>query len=74
MDDMTPSYDPIDWNEEEGYEPEHHMPKHWYRMYETECVLCWRGGKWRERVYGQRPTDRADRYVFEQYLCDDHYV
>ena len=53
--------------------PSKHMPEHWYRICETECVLCGRGGKWRERVYGPRPRDDAGRYRLEQYVCGDHY-
>lgn len=69
-----PSHDPIDWNEEEYYEPPKHMPEHWYRMYESECVLCGRGHKWRERVYGSRPENYEDRYVLEQYACCGHFL
>jgi len=50
-----------------------HMLEHWYCLYETECVLCGRGEKWRERVYGPRPEKYEDRHVFEQFLCCNHW-
>ena len=66
-------HDPLDTAEEDLRDPPKRMRQHWYRMWETECVLCWKHDKFRERVYGKRPADRADRHVFEQYLCPDHY-
>ena len=49
--------------------------KYWYVTYTTECVLCGRGKTWRERVTDRpRPEDRAERYVYEQYLCGYHYM
>jgi hypothetical protein len=41
--------------------------KHWYKMYVGECPVCGRDQSFRERVYGERPEDRKDRY---EYLPD----
>lgn len=42
------------------------MKKHWYKMYYWECPVCGRGGHSRERVYGEKPADDAERYDFQQ--------
>ena len=40
------------------------LPKHWYRIYVGECPVCGRDAGYRERVMGEPPEDRADRYVW----------
>jgi len=47
---------------------------YWYKIHTIECVLCGKGGTYRERVYGKKPTDYHEIYEFEQYLCGDHYL
>lgn len=37
---------------------------YWYRIYIGECPVCGRNKSYRERVYGPRPQNRADRYVW----------
>ena len=76
MSDWFPEnyHDPLDAVDEEEPEPPRHMPEHWYRLYERECVLCGKWYKWRERVYGPRPKDGAKRYVLEQYVCGSHFL
>jgi hypothetical protein len=38
--------------------------KYWYRMYFGECPLCGRSKSYRERVYGEKPEDPNERYVY----------
>jgi hypothetical protein len=48
---------------------------YWYRYTHTECVLCGRGGTYKERVYDEpKPEEYWKRHIYEQYLCGDHYL
>jgi hypothetical protein len=38
--------------------------KHWYKMYYGSCPVCGRDKSSRERVYGERPKDPKERYVY----------
>ena len=38
--------------------------KHWYRIYFGECPVCGRDASYRERVYGKRPDNLEERYVW----------
>ncbi len=44
------------------------MREHWYRIHIGECVICGRDESFRERIYGKKPDNPAERYV---YLSDD---
>jgi hypothetical protein len=51
--------------------------KYWYRYHVGECPVCGRDKSFKERVYGERPEDKKDRYVylsdFETYdHCDEY--
>jgi hypothetical protein len=37
---------------------------YWYRQYIGECPLCGADKSHKERVYGPRPENDADRYVW----------
>ena len=47
-----------------------HQRKYWYIFYADECVLCGRGGEWKERVY-RRPRVK---YVLKQNVCGFHFI
>ena len=52
--------------------------KYWYRIYVGECPICGRDKSYRERVYGEKPKDTKNRYVWlkEQDTydnCDIYY-
>jgi len=36
---------------------------YWYRTYVGECPVCGKDKTYRERIYGPRPENDADRYV-----------
>jgi hypothetical protein len=38
-------------------------PRHWYRQYAGACPICGAVTSYRERVYGEPPVDRSERYV-----------
>lgn len=40
-----------------------HKP-YWYRMYIGECPVCGRDKSYRERVYGSKPKDHDERYIW----------
>jgi hypothetical protein len=40
------------------------MKSYWYRIYVGECPLCGRDKGFRERVYGTKPLDIENRYVY----------
>jgi hypothetical protein len=46
------------------------MKQHWYRIHIRECPVCGRGETTRERVYGQRPVDPAERYDYNGMAYD----
>lgn len=46
----------------------------WYKIYLTECVLCGAGTETRERRYDPPPEKRGDRYEYDPYVCDDHFL
>ena len=37
---------------------------YWYRIYIGECPVCGRDKSYRERVYGVKPKNKNDRYVW----------
>ena len=41
--------------------------KYWYRQYIGECPVCGRDHSFKERVYGEKPTNREEIY---KYLSD----
>ena len=41
--------------------------KYWYKMYVGWCPVCGRDASYRVRVYGEKPTNPEERYV---YLAD----
>lgn len=43
--------------------PKPARPKHWYRIHVGECPVCGRDASFRERVQGDPPPAREDRYV-----------
>lgn len=47
---------------------------HWYKCYYTECVLCGRGDKWRERQYTPKPEDQQKRHEYRQEACHSHFL
>ena len=40
-----------------------HRP-HWYRMVFGQCPPCGRDQSYRERVYGEKPADPAERCIW----------
>lgn len=40
------------------------MKPHWYRIYIGECPVCGRDASYRERVYGEKPNDPRERYIW----------
>lgn len=38
--------------------------KYWYRIHVGECPVCGRDKSYRERVYGEPPEKKEDRYVW----------
>jgi hypothetical protein len=47
---------------------------YWYKYFTNECVLCWGGETWKERQYTPKPKDPAERYSFEQFAHDSHFL
>ena len=47
---------------------------YWYKFYTDECVLCGAGGTVKERQYTPKPDDPNDRYDYEQFVCDYHWL
>jgi hypothetical protein len=46
--------------------------KHWYRQYLGECPACGRDKSYRERVYGDKPNDSKEIYIYlHPYECYD---
>lgn len=57
--------------------PARDKARYWYRIYVGECPVCGKDKGYRERVYGDRPSDPKDRYVYlsnsETYdHCEDY--
>jgi hypothetical protein len=50
------------------------LPPHWYKIHVTECVLCGGGKEHRERMYTPKPADAADRYDYEQFAHEEHFL
>ena len=47
---------------------------HWYKIYIGECLICGKDFSYRERIYGQKPTDLAQIYIYLQsYACSSHF-
>ena len=44
--------------------------KYWYRTYITECVLCGRDTKYRERVYDKKLRG----IIYNQDACGKHFM
>lgn len=42
---------------------------YWYKVYTTVCVCCGRENVEKERVYGPKPDDPAERYEYIEELC-----
>lgn len=42
------------------------MKQHWYRITTLACPVCGGGETIRERIYGPRPEDPCDRYVYDE--------
>lgn len=38
------------------------LPPHWYKQYVGECPVCGADASYKERVYGEKPADPAERY------------
>ena len=50
-------------------------PKYWYKFYITECVICGAGDEGtRVRQYSPKPDDPNERYDYQQFVCDLHYL
>ena len=47
---------------------------YWYKFYITECVLCGAGGEERYRQYSPKPEDVMERYEYNQFVCDYHFM
>jgi len=41
--------------------------KYWYKMFVGECPVCGSDKSYRQRVYGKKPKNISDRYVFLSY-------
>lgn len=37
--------------------------KHWYRQYIGECPICGHDASYKERVYGEKPSDDSEIYI-----------
>lgn len=49
--------------------------KYWYRQYIGECPVCGRDHSYKERVYGEKPKEDKDRYVYlSQFETFDHCI
>jgi hypothetical protein len=49
--------------------------RHWYKLYWGECPVCGRDQSHRERVYGRKPADPADRMEqLPQTACPEHFT
>jgi hypothetical protein len=48
--------------------------KYWYYYYERECVLCGDYELTKERRYGPKPADYADRWERVEYACESHFM
>lgn len=51
--------------------------KYWYKIYVGECPVCGRDASYRERVYGEPPSNKEDRYIHlpgtQTYCgCEEH--
>ena len=38
--------------------------KYWYKYYIGECPVCGSNHSYKERIYGEKPLDKKDRYIF----------
>ena len=47
---------------------------YWYKFYTDECVLCGAGGTVRVRKYTPKPEDWMERYSYEQFVCQHHFM
>lgn len=45
----------------------------WYLTYRHQCVLCGYGTTTRERKPPPAPP-KAERYEYEEYACDAHFL
>jgi hypothetical protein len=48
--------------------------KYWYKTVTYECVLCGKETTHKYRVYGDKPTDPADRFEWHQDACATHFI
>lgn len=46
--------------------------RYWYRLTTYYCPICGKGEEYRERVYGEKPTDPYERYIRHEHYdyCD----
>ena len=47
--------------------------KYWYKYTYTECPICGRQDKIKERLYGEKPKDIELRHIFIQDACISHF-
>lgn len=48
--------------------------KYWYFITISECVMGDSHSEYRERRYTPKPENGADRYLYTEYFCDNHYL
>ncbi len=48
--------------------------KYWYLIEIRSCVLCGREQKTRTRQYSPKPKNPADRIIWEDKACDEHFM
>jgi hypothetical protein len=39
------------------------VSKYWYRQYVGECPVCGKDASFKERIYGEKPTNLDEVYV-----------
>ena len=51
------------------------MKPHWYKLTIFYCPICGRERKYRERIYGNKPTDASKRTIINEAYdyCDAFY-
>lgn len=40
------------------------MKSHWYKIYIGECPVCGKDKSYRVRIYGKKPENSNERYVY----------
>jgi hypothetical protein len=64
----------LDKGPSDSGEPTRHGRGCWYRIDIWECVLCGRTRQDRERQWGPRPDDPAERIHYTQGSCGVHFT